>query len=122
MNEKEKENQVSKDIGFMEEIESFKDTLDQEYERRVAEIDKKREAILSQIQEMYAKKIESFNEELKEEEKRALLQAEELEKRYRIMAEDLVKEINKSKLIESILHDISGDLWPNLGSATKQKT
>ena len=29
---------------------------------------------------MYAKKIESFNEELKEEEKRALLQAEELEK------------------------------------------
>lgn len=122
MNEKEKENQVSKDIGFMEEIESFKDTLDQEYERRVAEIDKKREAILSQIQEMYAKKIESFNEELKEEEKRALLQAEELEKRYKIMAEDLVKEINKSKLIESILHDISGDLWPNLGSATKQKT
>ena len=122
MNEKEKESQVNKDIGFMEEIESFKDTLDQEYERRVAEIDKKREAILSQIQEMYAKKMESFNEELKEEEKRALLQAEELEKRYRIMAEDLVKEINKSKLIESILHDISGDLWPNLGSATKQKT
>ncbi len=122
MNEKEKESQVNKDIGFMEEIESFKDTLDQEYERRVAEIDKKREAILSQIQEMYAKKIESFNEELKEEEKRALLQAEELEKRYKIMAEDLVKEINKSKLIESILHDISGDLWPNLGSATKQKT
>ena len=122
MNEKEKESQVNKDIGFMEEIESFKDTLDQEYERRVAEIDKKREAILSQIQEMYAKKMESFNEELKEEEKRALLQAEELEKRYKIMAEDLVKEINKSKLIESILHDISGDLWPNLGSATKQKT
>jgi len=114
--------QVSEDVGFMEEIESFKDSLDQEYERRIAEIDKKREEILRQIQEMCAKKMESFQEELKEEEKRALLQAEELEKRYKIMAEDLVKEINKSKLIESILHDISGDLWPNLGSATKQKT
>lgn len=114
--------QVSENGDFTEEIESFKDSLDQEYERRIAEIDKKREEILRQIQEMCAKKMESFQEELKEEEKITLLQAEKLEKRYKIMAEDLVKEINKSKLIESILHDISGDLWPNLGSATKQKT
>ena len=56
-----------------------------------------------------------------EEEKITLLQAEKLEKRYKVMAEDLIAKINKSKLIESILHEISGDLWPNLGGTTKQK-
>ena len=44
--------QVSENGDFTEEIESFKDSLDQEYERRIAEIDKKREEILRQIQEM----------------------------------------------------------------------
>ena len=32
--------QVSENGDFTEEIESFKDSLDQEYERRIAEIDK----------------------------------------------------------------------------------
>ena len=41
--------QVSENGDFTEEIESFKDSLDQEYERRIAEIDKKREEILRQI-------------------------------------------------------------------------
>ncbi len=113
--------QVSENGDFMEEIESFKDSLDQEYERRIAEVNKKREEILRQIQEMCAKKMESFQEKLKEEEKITLLQAEKLEKRYKVMAEDLIAKINKSKLIESILHDISGDLWPNLSGTTKQK-
>ena len=34
--------QVSENGDFMEEIESFKDSLDQEYERRIAELIKAR--------------------------------------------------------------------------------
>lgn len=102
------------DKDLVKEIESFKSNLEQEYQRKIAEVNKKRDEMLKTIQEMYIRKIDSLIEELDEQESRALSQAENLEQVYKEKAKYLIEEIDRSKLIESILNDISKELWPSL--------
>jgi len=108
----EGERQTGQDL--IEEIESFRSVLEREYEQKIAEVNKKRDEMLKTIQEMYIKKMGSLMEELDEQERKALSQAGNLEQTYKGKAERLIEEIDKSKLIESILHDISKELWPGL--------
>lgn len=108
----EGERQTGQDL--IEEIESFRSVLEREYEQKIAEVNKKKDEMLKTIQEMYIKKMGSLMEELDEQERKALSQAGNLEQTYKGKAERLIEEIDKSKLIESILHDISKELWPGL--------
>ncbi|SIN63060.1 hypothetical protein SAMN05444368_0310 [Acetomicrobium flavidum] len=108
----EGERQTGQDL--IEEIESFRSVLEREYEQKIAEVNKKKDEMLKTIQEMYIKKMGSLVEELDEQERKALSQAGNLEQTYKGKAERLIEEIDKSKLIESILHDISKELWPGL--------
>lgn len=110
----EGERQTGQDQDLIEEIESFRSVLEREYEQKIAEVNKKRDEMLKTIQEMYIKKMGSLMEELDEQERKALSQAGNLEQTYKAKAERLIEEIDKSKLIESILHDISKELWPGL--------
>ncbi|HPP14064.1 MAG TPA: hypothetical protein PK968_02590 [Acetomicrobium flavidum] len=110
----EGERQTGQDQDLIEEIESFRSVLEREYEQKIAEVNKKRDEMLKTIQEMYIKKMGSLMEELDEQERKALSQAGNLEQTYKGKAERLIEEIDKSKLIESILHDISKELWPGL--------
>lgn len=110
----EGERQTGQDQDLIEEIESFRSVLEREYEQKIAEVNKKRGEMLKTIQEMYIKKMGSLMEELDEQERKALSQAGNLEQTYKGKAERLIEEIDKSKLIESILHDISKELWPGL--------
>jgi len=110
----EGERQTGQDQDLIEEIESFRSVLEREYEQKIAEVNKKRDEMLKTIQEMYIKKMGSLMEELDEQERKALSQAGNLEQTYKEKAERLIEEIDKSKLIESILHDISKELWPGL--------
>ncbi|HOP87128.1 MAG TPA: hypothetical protein PKY69_00540 [Acetomicrobium flavidum] len=110
----EGERQTGQDQDLIEEIESFRSVLEREYEQKIAEVNKKRDEMLKTIQEMYIKKMGSLVEELDEQERKALSQAGNLEQTYKGKAERLIEEIDKSKLIESILHDISKELWPGL--------
>ncbi|NLG94971.1 MAG: hypothetical protein GX487_06395 [Acetomicrobium flavidum] len=110
----EGERQTGQDQDLIEEIESFRSVLEREYEQKIAEVNKKRDEMLKTIQEMYIKKMGSLVEELDEQERKALSQAGNLEQTYKEKAERLIEEIDKSKLIESILHDISKELWPGL--------
>ena len=110
----EGERQTGQDQDLIEEIESFRSVLEREYEQKIAEVNKKKDEMLKTIQEMYIKKMGSLVEELDEQERKALSQAGNLEQTYKGKAERLIEEIDKSKLIESILHDISKELWPGL--------
>lgn len=110
----EGERQTGQDQDLIEEIESFRSVLEREYEQKIGEVNKKRDEMLKTIQEMYIKKMGSLMEELDEQERKALSQAGNLEQTYKGKAERLIEEIDKSKLIESILHDISKELWPGL--------
>ena len=110
----EGERQTGQDQDLIEEIESFRSVLEREYEQKIAEVNKKRDEMLKAIQEMHIKKMDSLVEELDEQERKALSQAGNLEQTYKEKAERLIEEIDKSKLIESILHDISKELWPGL--------
>jgi len=110
----EGERQTGQDQDLIEEIESFRSVLEREYEQKIAEVNKKKDEMLKTIQEMYIKKMGSLMEELDEQERKALSQAGNLEQTYKGKAERLIEEIDKSKLIESILHDISKELWPGL--------
>ena len=110
----EGERQTGQDQDLIEEIESFRSILEREYEQKIAEVNKKRDEMLKTIQEMYIKKMGSLMEELDEQERKALSHAGNLEQTYKGKAERLIEEIDKSKLIESILHDISKELWPGL--------
>ena len=110
----EGERQTGQYQDLIEEIESFRSVLEREYEQKIAEVNKKRDEMLKTIQEMYIKKMGSLMEELDEQERKALSQAGNLEQTYKGKAERLIEEIDKSKLIESILHDISKELWPGL--------
>ncbi len=110
----EGERQTGQDQDLIEEIESFRSVLEREYEQKIAAVNKKRDEMLKTIQEMYIKKMGSLVEELDEQERKALSQAGNLEQTYKGKAERLIEEIDKSKLIESILHDISKELWPGL--------
>lgn len=110
----EGERQTGQDQDLIEEIESFRSVLEREYEQKIAAVNKKGDEMLKTIQEMYIKKMGSLVEELDEQERKALSQAGNLEQTYKGKAERLIEEIDKSKLIESILHDISKELWPGL--------
>lgn len=110
----EGERQTGQDQDLIEEIESFRSVLEREYEQKIAAVNKKGDEMLKTIQEMYIKKMGSLMEELDEQERKALSQAGNLEQTYKGKAERLIEEIDKSKLIESILHDISKELWPGL--------
>ena len=110
----EGERQTGQDQDLIEEIESFRSVLEREYEQKIAEVNKKRDEMLKTIQEMYIKKMGSLMEELDEQERKAISQAGNLEQTYKGKAERLIEGIDKSKLIESILHDISKELWPGL--------
>ena len=110
----EGERQTGQDQDLIEEIESFRSVLEREYEQKIAEVNKKKDEMLKTIQEMYIKKMGSLMEELDEQERKAISQAGNLEQTYKGKAERLIEEIDKSKLIESILHDISKELWPGL--------
>jgi len=104
-----------------EEVESFKNLLEIEYKQKLAEVNKAREETLKQIQEMYMKRMELFKQKLQKEDEALSLQAHELETKYQDLAKNLTGKIDKPALLETIMSEISQDLWPNLERASREE-